>query len=217
MRSTTPRRAVTCLALACDELYLVPSPDHLQSLRGSRLSWGREREGPVALVTSRQTFVHCCHYCRLPIMARHILARRENAATTLGAMALVAAIPSGSPMPPLPRFNDQVRKLSAGLSRLGSPGERALRKDKESRLILVGMALLLVLLAASWIMSRPKLTRSHPICIKTPKALWHRERCYNRSMPEGRRLVGLGLADPTRLASTPLASVRHWKWKCAIN
>jgi len=40
----------------------------------------------------------------------------------------------------------------------------------------------------------------HPICIKMPKALWHRERCYNRSMPEGRRLVGLGLADPTRLA-----------------
>jgi len=90
----------------------------------------------------------------LPIIARHILARRENAAQHLGAMVLVAAIPSGLPMPPLPRFNDQVRSYPPAC-RGWARREKGLCEMTKNRLILVGMALLLVLLAASWIMSAP--------------------------------------------------------------
>ena len=76
----------------------------------------------------------------------------------LGAMVLVAAIPSGLLMPPLPRFNDQVRSYPPAC-RGWARREKGLCEKTKNRLILVGMALLLVLLAASWIMSRPKLTR----------------------------------------------------------
>ena len=108
----------------------------------------------MGLLLRAKLFVHCCHYFRLPIMARHILARRENAAQHLGAMVLVTAIPSGLPMPPLPRFNDQVRSYPPAC-RGWARREKGLCEMTKNRLILVGMALLLVLLAASWIMSAP--------------------------------------------------------------